>query len=80
MDRYGHLDPEADSALRGRLDALYGSAQPAPASPVVRLPWRAARGPAWPRVHPGTTKAPPMVLRRRPDLRLDVVGATGLNL
>jgi integrase len=46
LDRYGHLYPEADSALRDRLDALYGSAQSAPASPVVRLPRRAGRGPS----------------------------------
>ena len=31
LDRYGHLYPEADTALRDRLDALYGSTQPAPA-------------------------------------------------
>jgi integrase len=46
LDRYGHLYPEADSALRDRLDALYGSAQPATTSPVVRLPRRAGRGPS----------------------------------
>ena len=46
LDRYGHLYPEADAALRDRLDALYGSAQPAPTSPVVRLPRRAERGPS----------------------------------
>jgi integrase len=44
LDRYGHLYPETDSALRDRLDALYGSAQPAPTSPVVRFPRRAAGG------------------------------------
>jgi integrase len=46
LDRYGHLYPEADTALRDRLDALYGSAQPATTSPVVRLPRRAGRGPS----------------------------------
>ena len=46
LDRYGHLYPEADSALRDRLDALYGAAQPAPAGPVVRLPRRPGRGPS----------------------------------
>jgi hypothetical protein len=30
LDRYDHLYPEADTALRDRLDALYGSARPAP--------------------------------------------------
>jgi hypothetical protein len=52
FSRYGHLYPEADSALRDRLDALYGSAQPVPASPVVRLPRRAGRGPS---VAPGAS-------------------------
>jgi integrase len=46
LDRYGHLYPEADTALRDRLDALYGSAQPEPTNPVVRLPRRAGRGPS----------------------------------
>jgi integrase len=52
LDRYGHLYPEADAALRDRLDALYGSAQPTPTSPVVRLPRRAGRGPS---VAPGAS-------------------------
>ena len=39
LDRYGHLYP-ADTALRDRLDALYGTAQPAPDGTVVRLPRR----------------------------------------
>jgi hypothetical protein len=46
LDRYGHLYPEADTALRDRLDALYGSARPAPEGTVVRLPRRARRGPS----------------------------------
>jgi integrase len=37
LDRYGHLYPEADTALRDRLDALYGTAQPIPDGTVVRL-------------------------------------------
>jgi integrase len=45
LDRYGHLYPEADSALRDRLDALYGTAQPTPEGTVVRLPRRPRRGP-----------------------------------
>ena len=49
LDRYGHLYPEADTALRDRLDALYGSAQPAPISPVVRLP---SAGRPWPQRGP----------------------------
>jgi integrase len=52
LDRYGHLYPEADTALRDRLDALYGSARPAPASSVVRLPRRSGRGPS---VAPGAS-------------------------
>jgi integrase len=46
LDRYGHLYPEADAALRDRLDTLYGTARPIPSSPVVRLPGRARRGPS----------------------------------
>jgi integrase len=46
LDRYGHLYPEADSALRGRLDALHGTAQPTPDGTVVRLPRRSGRGPS----------------------------------
>jgi integrase len=46
LDRYGHLYPEADTALRDRLDALYDTAQPAPASTVVHLRRRAGRGPS----------------------------------
>jgi hypothetical protein len=52
LDRYGHLYPEADSALRDRLDALYGSSQPAPATRVIRLPERPGRGPS---VAPGAS-------------------------
>jgi hypothetical protein len=46
LDRYGHLYPEADTALRDRLDALYGSARSTPASSVMRLPRRSGRGPS----------------------------------
>jgi len=46
LDRYGHLYPEADSALRDRLDALYGAVQPAPEGTVVRLRRSAGRGPS----------------------------------
>jgi integrase len=52
LDRYGHLYPEADMALRDRLDALYGSAQPTPGGAVVRLPRRSGRGPS---VAPGAS-------------------------
>ena len=50
--RYGHLYPEADTALRDRLDALYGAAQPTPEGAVVRLPRRPGRGPS---VAPGAS-------------------------
>jgi hypothetical protein len=46
LDRYGHLYPEADSALRDRLDALHGSTQAAAGNTVVRLRRRAGRGPS----------------------------------
>jgi integrase len=49
LDRYGHLYPEADTALRDRLDALYGTAQPAPASTVVHLRRRPG---SWPQCGP----------------------------
>jgi integrase len=52
LDRYGHLYPEADAALRDRLDALYGTASSAPASSVVRLRSRPGRGPS---VAPGAS-------------------------
>ena len=68
LDRYGHLYPEADTALRDRLDAIYGSSQPAPTSPVVRLPRRAGRGPSVAPGASGNDETPPMGLRRRSDL------------
>jgi Phage integrase family len=46
LDRYGHLYPEADTALRDRLDALYGTAQPTPDGTVVPLSRRSERGPS----------------------------------
>jgi integrase len=54
LDRYGHLYPEADTALRDRLDALYGTVQPVPDGTVVRLPRRPGRGPSVAQVIPGT--------------------------
>jgi hypothetical protein len=45
LDRYGHLYPEADTALRDRLDALYGTTQSASAGTVVHLSQRPGRGP-----------------------------------
>jgi hypothetical protein len=46
LDRYGHLHPEADTALRDRLDVLYGAARPTPEGTVVRLRREAGRGPS----------------------------------
>ena len=37
LDRYGHLYPEADTALRDRLDALYVAGRPAELGQVVEL-------------------------------------------
>jgi integrase len=48
LDRYGHLYPEADTALRDRLDALYGAVRPTPDSTVVRLLGGPGVAPVWP--------------------------------
>jgi integrase len=45
LDRYGHLYPEADTALRDRLDALYVAGGQAEPGRVIELP-RDARGPS----------------------------------
>jgi hypothetical protein len=68
LDRYGHLYPEADTALRDRLDALYGNARPIPDGTAVRLPRRAGRGPSVAPGSPRNDRAPPMTHRRRSDL------------
>jgi integrase len=46
LDRYGHLYPEADTALRDRLDVLYGTSRPTPEGTVVRLRGPGGRGPS----------------------------------
>jgi hypothetical protein len=49
LDRYGHLYPEADTALRERLDALYVAGRQAELGQVVELRRdrsRPQRGPA----------------------------------
>jgi integrase len=49
LDRYGHLYPEADTALRDRLDALYVAGAQAGPGMVIELPRhrsRPQRGPA----------------------------------
>jgi hypothetical protein len=38
LDRYGHLSPEADDALRTRLDAFYVAGGQTPGGTVVELP------------------------------------------
>lgn len=45
LDRYGHLCPEADTALRDRLDALYVAGVQAKPGQVIELPGT-ARGPS----------------------------------
>ena len=49
LDRYGHLYPEADTALRDRLDALYGTGS---AGARKHMEYtcvdEAGRGPSWP--------------------------------
>jgi hypothetical protein len=49
LDRYGHLYPEADTALRDRLDALYVAGDQAEPGRVIELHRdrsRPQRGPA----------------------------------
>jgi hypothetical protein len=51
LDRYGHLYPESDAALRDRLDAFFTAAGALDEGVVVELPARAPRpqrGPAGP--------------------------------
>jgi hypothetical protein len=79
LDRYGHLYPEADAALRDRLDALYGTAQPALTSRSFGCLGGPAVAPVWPQATLGMTRAPPMGLRRRSDLLVYLVGATGFE-
>jgi hypothetical protein len=57
LDRSGHLYPEADTALRDRLDALYGTARLSPERTVVRLPRRSGRGPSVAPSGPGNDKS-----------------------
>jgi hypothetical protein len=66
---YGDLYPEADTALRDRLDVLYGAARPTPEGTVVRLRGQAGRGPSVAPVGPRERRERrPMVARRRSDL------------
>ena len=65
---YGHLDPEADSALRDRLDALHGGTQALPGTLSSGCAGGPGVAPAWPQAARKTTRAPPVLDRRRPDL------------
>ena len=38
LDRYGHLYPESDAALRDRLDAIYSAGQLNQGADVVEFP------------------------------------------
>jgi hypothetical protein len=80
LDRYGHLYPEADTALRDRLDVLYGSARPTPEGTVVRLRGHAGRGPS---VAPGGPGERQERRRggsgRRPDLQILGVEVRGFE-
>jgi hypothetical protein len=48
LDRYGHLYPESDAALRERLDAIYSAGERDQGAAVVDL-FREPRVPARPR-------------------------------
>jgi hypothetical protein len=37
LDRYGHLYPESDAALRDRLDAIYSAGEPHQGAALVGL-------------------------------------------
>jgi hypothetical protein len=59
LDRYGHLYPEADTALRDRLDALYSAGQRDEDAAVVDLFPEHAR----PQRHLRTRGTPPALDR-----------------
>jgi hypothetical protein len=59
LDRYGHLYPESDAALRDRLDALYSAGQRDQDAAVVDLFPEHAR----PQRHPRTRGTPPALDR-----------------
>jgi hypothetical protein len=59
LDRYGHLHPESDAALRDRLDALYSAGQRDQDAAVVDLFQERSR----PRRHPRTQGTPPALGR-----------------
>ena len=53
LDRYGHVYREADTALRNRLDALYGRR---PADARGRGGLAASAAPPWASVDPGASE------------------------
>ena len=59
LDRYGHLYPESDAALRDRLDAIYTAGQRDQDAAVVDLFQERSR----PRRHPRTQGTPPALGR-----------------
>jgi integrase len=59
LDRYGHLYPESDAALRDRLDAIYSAGQRDQGADVVELSRERSR----PQRSPGTRRAPPALDR-----------------
>jgi hypothetical protein len=59
LDRYGHLYPESDAALRDRLDAIYTAGQRDQGAGVVELFRERSR----PQRSPGTRRAPPALDR-----------------
>jgi hypothetical protein len=59
LDRYGHLYPESDAALRDRLDALYSTGQRDQDAAVVDLIRERSR----PQRHPRTRGTPPALGR-----------------
>jgi hypothetical protein len=48
LDRYGHLYPESDTALRDRLDTIFAAGEDVGVGVVIDLPAKARpqRGPA----------------------------------
>jgi hypothetical protein len=59
LDRYGHLYPEADTALRDRLDAIYTAGQRDQDAAVADLFQERSR----PQRHPRTRGTPPTLGR-----------------
>jgi integrase len=59
LDRYGHLYPESDTALRDRLDDLYTAGQRDQDAAVVDL----FQERSWPQRHPRTQGTPPALGR-----------------